>query len=473
MKRMRWLAVLVAVLGLLATACSASSDGGTSTGDTTTTTAPDDGGDTTVAPGDTVTETTAAMAEEIATDFGVTEDSIRIGLSADLSGPFASLTSVIVDAQKAYFDRVNENGGIAGRDVELVVIDNKYDVPTQQDNYAELSEESDAGVVMISQSTGSPHTSAIAADLERDDLIAVPLSWYSGWADQDFGANVFELYTNYCFEAMNGIEFLAGISDADAPTVAVVTRPGEYGQDGAAGAKIAAEALGLTVVYDGEGAIAGDDYTPIITQLIAADPDIVWITSSPGELAQILGGAAQGGVTAVWSGNGPSYNVALLDTPVAPALDAAYFHSTYAALWEANDSPGMQDMVTEIKARIPTGNYAQADTYVIGWTEGMFTEAVLRQAAENGDMTRAGVVAAANEISVDFQGLAPDQSWVGDPNDFAIRESYIYDIVAADATPTVSITEEGGSGLTLLQGPFAGSVAQGYEFTEPCFLSEG
>ncbi|NNC79072.1 MAG: ABC transporter substrate-binding protein [Acidimicrobiales bacterium] len=496
MKRMRMLAALFALLALVATACSASDDDETSTGDTSSETSDDSSSDDSssddtaeddameddTAEDDAMEDDTAeddameddAMEDELATDFGVTEDSIRVGLSADLSGPFAALTSVIVDAQEAYFDRVNENGGIAGREVELVVLDNAYDVPTQQDNYAELSEESEEGVVLISQSTGSPHTSAIANSLVEDDLFAIPLSWYSGWADQDFGGNVFELYTNYCFEGMNGVEFLVGQSGKAAPTLAVVTRPGEYGQDGAAGAKIAAEALGLEIVYDGEGVVEGDDFTPIITELVSAQPDLVWITTSPTQTAQIVGGAFQGGLTgAIWSGSSPSYNPALLDTPVGPILDAAYFHSTYAALWGANDSAGMQDMMAEITARIPTGTYAQADTYVIGWTEAMMAEAVLEAAAASGDMTRAGVLDAARNVSVDFQGLAPDQTWLGDPNDFAVRESYIYDVVLADATTTTPITEPGSGGLALLEGPYVGDVAAGYDFQEPCFVSEG
>lgn len=486
MKRMRWLALL-AIFSLFAVACSAAEDAVDAAGDAAgdaADAAGDAAGDAAEAVEDAVTDEPEeeameedpgeeAMEEgsEVATDFGVTEDSIRIGLSADLSGPFSGLTSVIVAAQEAYFDRVNENGGIGGRQVELVTLDNAYDVPTQLDNYAVLSEESEEGVVMISQSTGSPHTSAIAGDLQDDNLLALPLSWYSGWATE-FGSNVFELYTNYCFEGMNGVEFLVEQSGIAAPKLAIVSRPGEYGQDGAAGAKIAAEALGLEVI-DLEGSIAGDDFTPIVSTLIAEQPDIVFITSAPGELAQIFGGAAQGGLTALWSGSSPSYNVALLDTPVGPALDAFYFHSTYAALWGANESPGMVDMMATIQERIPEGNYAQADSYVIGWTEAMFTEAVLTLATEKGDLTRAGVVAAANEVSVDFQGLAPDQTWSGDPNDFAVRGSYIYDVVLADATVTTSITEPGSSGLSLVAENFVGDVAAGYEFTEACFVSEG
>ena len=478
MKRMRWLALL-AIFGLIAVACSAAETATDAAGDVAdevedaVTDDDDDEAEADDGGEDEAVEDDGAV--ELATDFGVTDDAIRIGMSADLSGIFAGLTTPIVDAQIAYFDRLNEQGGIAGRQIEIVTLDSGYDVPTHLDNYAELSEESAQGVVMISQSTGSPHTGAISGDLVDDDLIALPLSWYSGWADQELGANVFELYTNYCFESMNGVEFLASQSDVANPSLAILSFPGEYGQDGAAGAKIAAAELGLDIVFDGEAQVTpgGDDFTSVISQLVDADPDIVWITANFAALGDILGGAAGQGLDAIWSGNLPTYNPVLLGTEVAPAIDQFYFASAYTALWNSNGSAGMTDIVSTLQERLPNGTYAQADAYIFGWTEAIFTQAVLEQAAANGDMTRAGVVAAANEVSVDFQGLAPDQTWVGDPNDFVVRGSFIYDIVAADATLETPITEPGSAGYVLLEENFVGSVAQDHEFNEPCFISEG
>lgn len=472
---------MLAIFGVFAVSCSAAedaADGAVEAAGDVADEATDAAGDV----ADAVTGDEEAMEEEameddamaggdMLTDIGVSDTEIRVGLSADLSGPFSGLVSALVTAQLVYFDRINANGGIAGRQIVPVTLDNAYDVPTHLDNYAELSQENDDGVVMLSQSTGSPHTSAIAGDLKDDDLIALPLSWYSGWGT-DFGSNVLEMYTNYCIEGMNGVEFLVEQSDVDTPKLAIVSRPGEYGQDGAQGAKKAAEALGLEVI-DLEASIAGDDFTPIVSTLVSEQPDIVWITSSPGELAQILGGAAAGGLEAIWSGNSPSYNVALLDSEVAPALDSFYFHSTYAALWGANESPGMVDMMETMIAENPTGNYAEADSYYVGWTEAMLTEAILQLAADSGDMTRAGVVAAAQKVSIDFQGLAPDQTWSGDPNDYVVRGSYIYDVVLDDATPSTAITEAGGSGLTILKENWVSDTAAGFAFSEPCFVSEG
>jgi hypothetical protein len=72
-------------------------------------------------------------------DYGVTEDTIRIGLNADLSGIFAPLVTQIVDGQEAFWEIVNDNGGIAGRQVELVILDNAYDVPKHLENYATMA----------------------------------------------------------------------------------------------------------------------------------------------------------------------------------------------------------------------------------------------------------------------------------------------------------------------------------------------
>ena len=152
---------------------------------------------------------------------------------ADLSGAFAPLVTEIVEAQEVFWEKVNEEGGIAGRQIELLVEDNAYDVATQLEKYEVLRDE----VAIISQSTGSPHTSAIAQSLVDDDLVAIPLSWYSGWPDPEFGQNVFESYTTYCIESMNGIEWLA--ANRDVQTVALISFPGEYGGDGDAGARMA------------------------------------------------------------------------------------------------------------------------------------------------------------------------------------------------------------------------------------------
>jgi ABC-type branched-subunit amino acid transport system substrate-binding protein len=426
----------------------------------------------TSAPATEAPETTAASAvapEDIATDVGVDDTTIKVGMLADLSGAFAPLVTQIVAAQEVFWDKVNDEGGIAGRQVELIVEDHGYDVAVMQEKFEGMRDE----VAIISQSTGSPHTAAIAAGLVEEELIAIPLSWYSGWAFGETGQNALESYTNYCLESMNGIEYLAG--EMGIETVAIISFPGEYGGDGAAGAAKAAEALGLEVVFDGTGLVTppsadnpSPDQTAIISQIVQTNPDLVWAVINPTQLAVIMGGAVAQGYTGQWSGNSPTYNYQYLQSDLADALDQYYTASTYVVTWGA-DVPGMQEMVDAMTAARP--DLPVSDTYIVGWTEGMITKAVLEQAAANGDMTRAGIAAAASEVTVDFEGLAPTQTWGGDPNDFVVRESYIYDVDLSKFNYITLGEGIGSTGNTLLTGPYTGELAADYDFTEPCFVA--
>ena len=66
----------------------------------------------------------------------------------------------------------------------------------------------------------------------------------------------------------------------------------------------------------------------------------MYTTVNPTNLAVIMGGAAQCGFQGGWTGNVPSYDFRLLDSPVAPIIDAAYTQPGYNVAW-GTDVPGM------------------------------------------------------------------------------------------------------------------------------------
>ncbi len=72
-------------------------------------------------------------------------------------------------------------------------------------------------------------------------------------------------------------------------------------------------------------------------------------------------------------------------------------------------------------------------------------------------MTRSGVAAAAQRLSLDFDGVAPEQSWgAGAP---IVRSTYLYEIVPDAATLERSLAQSGSTGLRLLDGPYTGTIA--------------
>ena len=95
---------------------------------------------------------TASPATTSSSTSASTRTTIKVGMLADLSGAFAGLVQEVVAAQQVYWDNVNATGGIAGRQVELVIEDNAYDVAVNVEKYQILRDE----VAILSQVTGSP-----------------------------------------------------------------------------------------------------------------------------------------------------------------------------------------------------------------------------------------------------------------------------------------------------------------------------
>ena len=444
MRNARLLIALFAVLSLFATACGGGDDDG------------GDGGD-------------------VATDFGADPETqvIRVGLNADLSGPFASLVSEIVAAQEVYWEVFNENGGYKGWTVEPVVLDSGYATDVGIQNYQTLAAETDDGVLMITENTGSPITAAIAPDAADDNMLVIPLSWASLWPDPDFGSAILEKGTTYCAESINGVEWLAGYVEDQGlePSLAIIGRPGEYGEDGSAGAKIAAAELGIPIVYDGTGATSGDDRSGVIAEVVGSGATMVWTTLTPGELLDIFGNAVSQGFEGFWSGNSPSFNYLVhLPSDFGEQFDQFYFQSGYYAPWGA-PGEGNDIIQEEMRERRPDLNIS--DVYASGWIEGLMAQALIEAAIDSGDMTRANMVELASSgLEVDFLGLGEDQAWPPDYNDAVVRSSWIYD-VDASAFNIISTGESSGdnlgsSGLIPVNSPFTGSILEDYQFDGPC-----
>ena len=69
---------------------------------------------------------------------GVTADTITIGQSAALSGPAAELGREMKIGAEAYFNYINQNGGVNGRKIKLISIDDGYEPERAKANTIKL-----------------------------------------------------------------------------------------------------------------------------------------------------------------------------------------------------------------------------------------------------------------------------------------------------------------------------------------------
>jgi branched-chain amino acid transport system substrate-binding protein len=89
---------------------------------------------------------------------GVTDTEIKIGQTMPYSGP-ASAYGVIGRAETAYFKMINEQGGVNGRKINLISLDDAYSPPKTVEQIRRLVEQEQ--VAFIFNSLGTPSNAAI------------------------------------------------------------------------------------------------------------------------------------------------------------------------------------------------------------------------------------------------------------------------------------------------------------------------
>jgi ABC-type branched-subunit amino acid transport system substrate-binding protein len=439
-KRWRRQAAALCAIALAASACGNGDDGGN--GDAA------DGGDN--------------GEGSIATDVGVTDEAcpnavnedngcIYLGILSDLTiGPFQQLAGPIVEGQRSFFERVNEEGGIGGYDIDIDTYtrDNEYNPQVQSQMYNEIEPD----ILALVQTLGTPTTEAILPDMDADDVIAIPASWWSGWSfeDSDYGL-VLESGYSYCIETQIGLDW-SSENEGEIGSVLAVGYPGDYGGDAAAGVQAWAEANGVDFggfVETGPNAQVGSQ-DAAVNQVVSNAADVTVLAVGPGEAAEIVGGSVANGYEGRFVGSVPTWNPAIMDSPAAPALEATF---THIGPWESflGDSEAHQAM----QAALGEGNLPTNDGFTFGWIWSYPMKAALEAAAENGDLTRAGLRSVVDGLEVDYEGALPNRTY--GEGDEGVREAVIS---KPDSNEEQQLRTE-ATGVT-------GSTADAYDYSTRC-----
>ena len=109
------------------------------------------------------------------------KDEIRIGQTLPYSGP-ASGFGIIGRAQEAYFEKINAEGGINGRKIKLISLDDAYSPPKTVEQTRKLVEQDE--VLLMFGSLGTATNSAVHRYLNSKKVPQLfVLSGASKWAD--------------------------------------------------------------------------------------------------------------------------------------------------------------------------------------------------------------------------------------------------------------------------------------------------
>ncbi len=167
-------------------------------------------------------------------DATVTGNTIVIGQTAALAGTLSTLANSLSSGIKAHFEQVNSTGGVNGRKIKFVQMDDTYNAEKAVANVNKLIQEEK--VFALLGVFGTPVAGAIMPIIEKE---RVPLiAPYTG-ADsirKEFKRYHFTISASYAREIEKMVEHL---SAATIKQVSVVYQNNGFGKDGLAGAETA------------------------------------------------------------------------------------------------------------------------------------------------------------------------------------------------------------------------------------------
>lgn len=374
---------------------------------------------------------------------------IYLGIISDLtSGPFKNLGPAFTKAQQKFWGRVNQQGGIGDYDIDATtyVRDSKYDVALHKKAFQELKDK----VLALTQTLGSPTTTAILPDLRADQMVAVPASYTSAWEFQDV---ILESGASYCLEMMNGVDY--AVAEYHPAKILAVRYDGDYGGDAAAGARFAARRSGVEFV-DVVTRPGLDQQSAAIEAIVRQRPGLVTLTTGPADAVAIMDRAVARGFTGRFLGSNPTWNKALTKDDTTAKVVKEHYLLAAAFKPFAVDSPGHTAM------RVAIGNVEPDDTYTSGWAWSYPLKAVLQKAADNHDLNRAGVMRALKQLTtVDYEGMLPADAgnFTGTGSVVAFKRSIVLRPDADELT-----------GVKVVKDFFVGDTAKSFTLERPCYL---
>jgi ABC-type branched-subunit amino acid transport system substrate-binding protein len=373
---------------------------------------------------------------------GVTEKTIKLGVLTDLSGVFAPLAKPLTQANQLYWKERNAQGGVCQRKVELEIKDHGYDPQKAVVQYRDFS----GDIAGLQQLLGSPVTAALLPTLKQDSMLSLLSAWPSSLLNND---NIIIVGTTYDVEMINGLDYLKSkglIKKGD--KIGHLYFEGEYGENGLKGSKYFADQNGMSVVEQ-KIKPTDEDMSGQVAAFKSAGVKAIAVTTAPTQLASLAGIAASQGLNVPIVGNNPTFDPALMDTPATKALKANAYIVTSTAPWTV-DKPKVKEVGASWQTAYPKDDPKFAVQF--GWAQAQVMYEILNKACTNKDLTRAGLVKAAHEISaVDTGGLIAqplDYTKKGEP-----AERAVYISRPADVT----------GGLTPLPGTFDSEAGKSYD----------
>ena len=354
----------------------------------------------------------AAMAQK-KYDPGASDKEIRIGAIHPFSGP-ASAYGTIGKAIGAYFDKINADGGVNGRKIKYIDVDDSYNPAKTVEQVRKLVEEDE--VLALVGPLGTPSNTAIHKYMNAKKVPQLFVSsgatkwgdpknfpWTMGWQPTYQAEGT--IYAHHILDTKPNAK------------IAVLMQNDDYGKDYFKGFE---DGLGdkkgmivAKVTYE----VTDPTIDSQMVSLKASGADVFFNITTPKFAAQAIKKAADIGWKPVHYLNSVSGSVSAVLAPAglenATGIMTTLYIKDPTDPQFAND-PALKDWTAWMKAYYPTGNLADSFN-VFGYSVAQTMVQVLKQAGDN--LTRENVMKQAASLDLTLPMLLPGVNIKTGPDD--------------------------------------------------------
>jgi branched-chain amino acid transport system substrate-binding protein len=326
---------------------------------------------------------------------GVTDTEVKIGQTMPYSGP-ASSFAAIGRSMTAYFQKVNAEGGVNGRKISLISLDDSYSPPKAVEQTRRLVESDE--VFAIVGTFGSPTNFAIQKYLNSRKVPSLFLGtganrvsepatypWSMGWQPNNHAKGA--IYAKYV------------LGEKPNAKVAILYQNDDFGRDYAKGFRDGlGEKAGSIIVKELSYELSEPTVDSQILQLKATGADVFLDLSTPKFTAQAIKRMAETKWDALHLLSDAAGSIASTLVPAGlenskGVITVAFRKDPNDPIWK--DDPGMKEYLAFMKQYMPDGNPSET-YYVFGYATAQTFVHVLEKCGN--DLTRENLMKQATSI---------------------------------------------------------------------------
>jgi branched-chain amino acid transport system substrate-binding protein len=276
---------------------------------------------------------------------------IKIGYCLSLSGGLAANGQTARLAHQIWQERVNARGGLLGREVELICVDDKSDATTVAGIYERLLAEEKADLLL-----GGYGNNSISP--------AMPLVMGNGKffvGLMGLGVNIEFTYDRFFAMIPTGTDpnsaltegfFEAAAKQTPQPTtVAIVAAAAPFSKNPILGARANAAKNGLKVVSETKYPLTTTDFAPYLREAKRSSPDIIFYCAYLNDSIGLIRAIAESDMNPLMVGGamiGPQSSS--VQTQLGSVINGIVNYEYWLPV-PAMNFPGVQDLITDYQRR--------------------------------------------------------------------------------------------------------------------------